>query len=385
MRVLKNQTQNSVETGNRKVKFPQIIRHRKAEATIYGKTPSYSRYRVSYRAAGKRHLRTFETYGQAKQEAERIVRDLATGSQNVALSSKDAADAIAVRDALDAFRRDTGRSLTALQSVTNYLDAAKLLPPGTNLAEAVQGYLRTVAVVQRKLLSEAVMDFTEARRPKAAPQPGKRPTLHPTYVKDITRCLQEFAAMFPSHAVADLNKNLLNTYVASLAELSVKSRNDRRAAVKMFLGWCVRQDYLSVQHRLFEADGLRKEAADNAPIDYYRPDELRSLLDNAIGGRITLAGDKLRTMLPRNCPSELKTAIRANKPEIMVLLEAKAAHLTPDCAPWLHVARQILAGEFEGADGSTIQSLTIGLRGIKHPGCQHAIERLGFPAKRRSK
>ena len=106
---------------------------------------------------------------------------------------------------------------------------------------------------------------------------------------------------------------------------------------------------------------------------------------NAIGGWITLAGDKLRTMLPRNCPSELKTAIRANKPEIMVLLEAKAAHLTPDCAPWLHIARQVLAGEFDGSDRSMIASLCIGLRNIKHPDCQHAIERLRLPAKRRSK
>ena len=104
-----------------------------------------------------------------------------------------------------------------------------------------------------------------------------------------------------------------------------------------------------------------------------------------LGLRLEARGEVLRVVPGDLCPPDFADKLRAKKPAILAILEAKAAHLTPDCAPWLHVARQILAGEFEGADGSTIQSLTIGLRGIKHPDCQHAIERLGLPAKRRSK
>ena len=107
---------------------------------------------------------------------------------------------------------------------------------------------------------------------------------------------------------------------------------------------------------------------------------------NAIGGRITLAGDKLRTMLPRNCPSELKTAIRANKPEIMVLIEVRSLRLPSDCGPWIHIARQVLAGEFEGADRSTIASLLIGLNAIvKHPAGRQAFDRLSTRSQKRSK
>jgi hypothetical protein len=51
----------------------------------------------------------------------------------------------------------------------------------------------------------------------------------------------------------------------------------------MFLGWCVRRDYLTASHRLLEADGLQKEPMDAAPIDYYQPDELRALLENSTG------------------------------------------------------------------------------------------------------
>jgi hypothetical protein len=50
--------------------------------------------------------------------------------------------------------------------------------------------------------------------------------------------------------------------------------------------------------------------------------------------------------------------------------------LPPDQAAWLPVARQVLAGEFENADRSTVESLVIGLRSITHPVCRQALARL---------
>lgn len=56
--------------------------------------------------------------------------------------------------------------------------------------------------------------------------------------------------------------------------------------------------------------------------------------------------------------------------------------LPPDQAAWLPVARQILAGEFDGADKSTVESLTIGLRHIEHPLTRRALAWLQtHPAK----
>jgi integrase len=52
----------------------------------------------------------------------------------------------------------------------------------------------------------------------------------------------------------------------------------------MFFGWCQRRDYLVANYRLLEADGLRKEDADTGDVDYYRPAELRLMLDNAAPG-----------------------------------------------------------------------------------------------------
>jgi integrase len=49
----------------------------------------------------------------------------------------------------------------------------------------------------------------------------------------------------------------------------------------MFLTWCVKRDYLSPTHRLFEADSITTEAADTTELEYYRPEELQAMLERA--------------------------------------------------------------------------------------------------------
>jgi integrase len=73
----------------------------------------------------------------------------------------------------------------------------------------------------------------------------------------------------------------LNAYIGKFKEISSKSRNDRRATVKMFLRWCAAKDYLPQNHRLFEAVDFKAEDVDMAEIDFYRPKELRDMLNGA--------------------------------------------------------------------------------------------------------
>ncbi len=63
------------------MKFPEVIRHRKAEVTLYGKKRNYAFYRIAYRVAGKRHLLNFSKYGEALTAAKKKARELAEGSQ----------------------------------------------------------------------------------------------------------------------------------------------------------------------------------------------------------------------------------------------------------------------------------------------------------------
>jgi hypothetical protein len=81
-------------------------------------------------------------------------------------------------------------------------------------------------------------------------------------------------------------------------------------------------------------------------------------------------------------PPGFANVLREHKGELLDWLETRGANLRPDCLPWLHVARQILAGEFDGADGSTSESLQIGLRSINHPLCLRALRLIIKPDRR---
>jgi len=96
----------------------------------------------------------------------------------------------------------------------------------------------------------------------------------------------------------------------------------------------------------------------------------------ALGLRLEPRGDKLAVIPANRCPPDFADVLRQHKGELLVLLEARVDGLTPDCAPWLHTAKQILAGEFDGADHSTRASLKIGLRSIPHRVCREALKRI---------
>ena len=104
----------------------------------------------------------------------------------------------------------------------------------------------------------------------------------------------------------------------------------------------------------------------------------KTLINRAaeLGLRLEPRGDKLAVIPAKRCPPDFADELRQHKGELLDWLEACAAGLAPDCAPWLHVARQVLAGEFDGADSSTVASLKIGLRSIQHQTCQQALARL---------
>jgi hypothetical protein len=103
--------------------------------------------------------------------------------------------------------------------------------------------------------------------------------------------------------------------------------------------------------------------------------DAKDIIEHAcrLGLRLQLEGGRIAVAPARLCPPSLLATLREHKPAVMALLEAKTDNLTPDCAPWLHVARQVLAGEFDGADRSFVESLIIGLRSIPHPRCRQAL------------
>ena len=263
------------------MKFPKRIKFRgRPLATIYRPSKSYPNYRVAWTAGGRRMMKGFPRYGDAKSHADQLVKDLAKGSQVTALTPAQASDALAALERLQRFHVDTGRRVSLLAGISEYCEAAGKLG-GHSLGAAVDGYLSNVATVKRMDLGQAVEQFIEARRAKTVAKDGKRPRLSEGYAYNVAMWAREFAKTFPGYAACDLTKELLNAYVANHGAVSPKTRNERRNVVRMFLKWCVRQDYLAANHRLFEADGMAQESYEPESIEFYSPAELSSLLQGA--------------------------------------------------------------------------------------------------------
>ncbi|MGO9202446.1 MAG: tyrosine-type recombinase/integrase [Limisphaerales bacterium] len=267
--------------SDKDVKFPKRIKFRgRPLATIYRPSKSYPNYRVAWTAGGRRMMKAFHRYGDAKGRADELVKQLAKGSQVPSLTAGQAGDAVAALECLQRFYVDTGKRTSLLGAVSEYCEAGRKLA-GRSLGEAVDGFLSNAAVVARKDLGDAVAEFIAGRKHLAESKDGKRSKHSPDYEYHVAFWLNEFAGAFPGHAVCDLTKEHLNGYIGSFKGLSVKTRNDRRAAVKMFLRWSAAKDYLPQSHRLFEAVDFKPEDKDPKVIDYYRPRELRAMLEAA--------------------------------------------------------------------------------------------------------
>jgi integrase len=259
------------------------IKHRgQVLATLYGKSKAYPAYRLAWRVTGKRRMERFQTYSEAKRRADALVKELAKGSQVTALTARQATDALAAFERLQGFFQQTGRRVSLLAAVTEYVEASARLN-GRTVPEAIDGYLANVASVKRKDIAEAVEEFLQAQAPLTKSAKGQRAQLSGKYAYNREIQLRRFAATFQNTAVCDLGKQHVDAFVGSLSELSAKSRNHYRAAVRQFLQWAVRKDFLTVTHRLGEADGLRREHADNGEIEFYTPKEFRALLETAEG------------------------------------------------------------------------------------------------------
>ncbi|MGO8767052.1 MAG: hypothetical protein ACLQSR_18205 [Limisphaerales bacterium] len=154
-------------------------------------------------------MRHFPTYGEAKTEAERIVRQLADGSQAVALNAAQSRDALAAFERLEAFRQKTGRRISLLAVVSESCESLEKLGPHS-MRDAITGFLGTVASVKRKDIGEAVADFLAIESPRTKASNGERAQLSEKYAYNRKIQLEKFANTFPGTAICDLSKEHLD-------------------------------------------------------------------------------------------------------------------------------------------------------------------------------
>jgi integrase len=262
------------------VTFPVTIKYRQSKVKIYAPGKSFPYYRLCFTAAGKRQIQTFATYSAAKDAGEKKAEQLHNDSAGASLTPRQSQDALAAFERLATLYQTTGRKFSLIGVVSEFADCIVKLH-GRSLGEAVTGFMRTEVNVKAKDVAQAVEDFIAGREHKTQAKDGKRAQLSESYAVHVNSWLREFAGTFPGTSVCDLSKEHLNIYAETMKDFTPKTRNHRRNTVKMFLKWCVRQDYLPVSHRLFESDGLAVEVAETQETDFFRPSELKKLLGHA--------------------------------------------------------------------------------------------------------
>jgi integrase len=347
-------TQETLESERQKVKFPKKLKHRgRVFATIYGKSKSYSLYRVAWTTGGRRLMKAHPSYSDALKHADGLVSELAKGSQVPALTAGQARDALAAFERLEELYRATGKRLSLLAAVSELAEGyAKL--NGHSVREAVEGFARNIVSVKRKVISEAAEEFISAEEPRTKASNGQRSQLSPKYAYNRAIILRRFAACFPNTSIDDLTKKHLDTFFQSkpLVEFSAKSRNHHRATVRQFLGWSVRKDFLAASNRLEEADGLRPEKANTAEILFYSPTEFRALLESsegsmramiALGGLAGLRTTELLRLTWQDVwrvPSHIEITAGKSKTRQRRLVE-----ICPALAAWLEPFRSFTDGK----------------------------------------
>ena len=181
------------------MKFPKRIKHRgRVLATIYAKCKGRDSYRVAWQVAGQRRMASFPSYSLAKRHADGLVKDLAKGSQVTALHPAQARDALAALERLADFYRATGRRVSLLAAVSEFVEASSKLG-GRTMGEAVEGYLRTVANVKRKDIKEAVTEFLLADAPRTKAAEGQRAQLSAQICLQPQTSTRPFRRHVPKH------------------------------------------------------------------------------------------------------------------------------------------------------------------------------------------
>jgi integrase len=341
------------------VKFPKRIKFRgRPLATIYRPSKSYPNYRVAWTAGGRRMMKAFHRYGDAKEHADQLARELAKGSQVPMLTPGQASDAVAALERLQRFYVDTGRRVSLLASVSEYCEAAGKLA-GRTVGDAVDGYMANVAAVRAKNIQEAVEEFIAEAEPKTKAKDGKRSKLSPKYFYNWAIMLRRFAGAFKNTSVNELTKELINVFFGSepISGFTPKTRNHHRTAVTQFLAWAVAKDYLSPQHRLGESVGLKAEDADEGEIAIYAPVEFKALLGAAegpmqamiaIGGLAGLRTEELFRLTWADVwrvPGHIEVTALSSKTRARRLIP-----ICPSLQAWLEPFRPLTEGKLTESD-----------------------------------
>jgi hypothetical protein len=103
---------------------------------------------------------------------------------------------LAALQRLETLRQSTGRQFSLLGAVTEFAEVVEKLP-GRALGAAINRYLCTEVLIQRKDIMAAVEEFIEGRKHKSESQNGKGSQMSGDYAYNVAMWLRPSIAVHP--------------------------------------------------------------------------------------------------------------------------------------------------------------------------------------------
>ena len=235
----------------------------KGENTVAGKV--YPSFTLVYYSGAQRIKRKFADMEEATREAELAATKLANGENEVLkLTSKDRAIYVQAVEELRPF------NLPVHLAAIEYANAAKLLPAGVTIREAVNFFLRrNPASLTAKTVMEVAKELIDAKA-KAG-----RGDVH---LKDLASRLYNFAKAMQMN-IGQVTGKMIDTYLSSLDVAGRTKRNHLRIITSLFK-FAVRRKYLT-KDALDELEAIEKPEADSTAIEIFSPNEIKEILGAA--------------------------------------------------------------------------------------------------------
>lgn len=242
--------------------FPYTVRFEGVSAKIYYQKRKqgegeYESFIVSHFCNGKRKLKSFADFSEAKRYANEVL--LAVALDRASVASLSGAD------------------------VQSYTAARRLLEPlGIPLHEAVEQFVAKRArelPLPDKRVSELVTDCLEEKKASGLSQ---------RYLETLQYHLNRFAAAFGKTVIASITTGALQEWLAHDYR-GLRTRNNVRSSIVTLFHFARARGHLP-KHQTTEADDVPRAKDNGVAIEIFTPAEMSRLMATATGeGRLYFA------------------------------------------------------------------------------------------------
>jgi integrase len=226
----------------------------------------YPGHTLIYTAAGKRKREFVADLEKARTRAKEIAAQLGEGIGHAhVLSATQAADTIAALQAV----RPLGRTVTLAEIATDYVAAAKMLPEGATLRDAVTHYSRHVKKQDAKTrvsVTDVVTKFIAAK---------EADDLSTYYLKPLGRILDRFKASFQC-PIGDVEADQILEWL-NAQKVSKRTRRNLRNSIATLFSFARDQGHLPEEQRT-AAERVKIAKDKDKTITTYTPGELAKIM-----------------------------------------------------------------------------------------------------------